>query len=146
LATLLVLVTSTRFSFPCIAAAAPTLTMPATSPPPPSPPPRPATSPPTSPQRHQQARRHHERLQRGVVSPTLRRVPSVPLPSLLPLPPPPQVSAPVTFNGQSFNHLPPHLAAAIRNLQPLPTSSRGQRAARPLSVNYLLSFFYNLSC
>jgi hypothetical protein len=138
LATLLLLATSTLSSFPYIAAAAITLTMPATSPPPPSPPPpRPATSPPTSPQRHQQAMRHHERLQRGMVSPTLRRVPSLPPPSLLRLPPPPQVSAPVTFNGQSYSHLPPHLAAAIGNLQPFPVSSRRARATHPLPVSYL---------
>jgi hypothetical protein len=91
---------STHFSFPYTAAAAVTFIMSATSPPPPSPPPpRPATSPPTSPQRHQQAMRHQERLQHGLVSPTLCRAPSIPLPSLPSLLPPPQVSAPVTLNG-----------------------------------------------
>ena len=64
----------------------------------------------------------------------------------LPMPPPPlpQVSTPVTFNRQSFSHLPPHLAAALGNLQPFPTSSRRGHSAYPLSVSYLLSFFYSL--
>jgi len=111
--------------------------MPATLPPPPLPPPHPATSPPTSPQRHQQARRHQECLQHGVVSPTLHRVPSTPLLSLPSLLPPPQVLAPVTFNGQSFNHLPPHLAAAIGNLQPFPILSRRACLAHSFPVSYL---------
>jgi hypothetical protein len=105
----------------------------------PPPPPRPATSPPISPQRHQHAIRHQERLQRGTVSPTLRRVPSTHLPSLLSLAPPPQVSAPVTFNERTYNHLPANLAASVGRLQPL---FRGRPAAHPLPVSYLLFFFY----
>jgi len=121
--------------------------MPTTSPPPPSPPPpRPATSPPTSPQRYQQAVRHQERLRRDMISPELRRTSSATLAAssfALPPAPQPQVSAPVTFNGRTFHHLPPNLAAAIGNLQPLRTSSRGQRhAAHPLPVSY---FSYNFS-
>ena len=116
--------------------------MPATPSPPPSPP---ADSPPTSPQLHQQAVRHHERLQRHIGSPELRRVPStsmaLPLPSLPPPPPAPAVSASVTFNGHSFNHLPAQLASALANLPDLPLPShRGQRTAYSLPVSYLFYF------
>ena len=147
MATLLVLVLilgpSTHSFSHSIAAAAAAHIMPATSPPPPSPPPpRPATSPPTSPQQHQHAMRHRERLQRGTVSPTLRRVPSMPLPSLLSLAPPPQVSAPVTFNERTYNHLPANLAASVGSLQPLPTLSRQRPAAHPLPVSCLLIYIY----
>ena len=90
--------------------------------------------------------RHQDRLQRGMVSPILRRVPSIPLPSLFPLPPPPQVSAPVTFNERTFHHLPPDIAAAVGNLPPFPILSRRQCGVRPFPVSYLFSFPYSLSC
>src|SRR6266849_3154919 len=118
--------------------------MPAT-PPPPSPPP---ASPPTSPQLHQQAIRNQERLQRDGGSPELRRVPSTSttLSTIFPplLSPPRPISAPVNFNGQSFSHLPPHIAAGLRNLQQLPV--RACRA-RPLpqsrsNVSFISPFFY----
>jgi hypothetical protein len=110
--------------------------MPATSPPslPPPPSPPPPASPPSSSQLHQQAVRNQERLQRDVGSPELRRIPgaSTTLSTIFsPFPPPPlpSVSAPVTFNGQSFNHLPPHIVAGMRNLQPFPVlARRGRRA------------------
>ena len=115
--------------------------MPATPSLPPSPPS--AGFPPTSSQLHQQAVRHHERLQRRASSPELRRVPSTsiapPLPFLPPPPPVPSGLAPVTFNGQSFNHLPAHLASALANLPQLPPL-RSRRSAHPLPVSYLFIF------
>jgi hypothetical protein len=113
--------------------------MPATPPPPPPP-----VSPPTSPQLYQQAVRNQERLQRNRSSPELRRVPSAStaLSAIFPPPlPPPQPS--VTFNGQSFNHLPSNIVAGIRNLQPFPTLSRRGCYAHPPPVCYLLLFSNN---
>jgi len=129
---------------PYIAAAAAAAIMSAT-PPPPSPPPPPlANSPPTSPQLHQQAIRNQERLQRDRVSPDLHhRIPSITSATLSnALPPPPlplssHISAPVTFNGQSFNHLPAHIVAAMRNMQPFPTSFKGRRNPYSLPVSSL---------
>jgi hypothetical protein len=112
--------------------------MPATPPPPPSPPPAAvAASPPTSPQLHQQAIQHQERLQRNMGSPEQHRIPSASttLFNALP-PPPPSISAPVSFNGQSFNHLPAHIVAGMRNLQPFPTTSRRQCSTCPSSVSH----------
>jgi len=133
------------------AAAAATPIMPTTPPPPSPPPPPPVNSPPTSPQLYQQAMRHQECLQRDRVSPELRRIPSTTstaLSNALPppsLPSPSHVPAPVTFNGQTFNHLPAHIMAAMRNLQPLPSSSRRGHNTHPLPVSYLLFFLYSLS-
>jgi hypothetical protein len=117
--------------------------MPSTPPPPPFPP---VASPPTSPQLHQEAVRRQERLQRLMGSPELRRVPSA---STIPMPPPPlppspprPVSAPVTFNGQSFNHLPAHLAAHMRDLQPFPIPRIRQRRV-PVSY-FLFLLIYNI--
>ena len=100
-----------------------------TTPPPPSrlsPPPPDSSS--SSHHLHQQTIRHQERLQRDLGSPELRRVPSTS--TLLP-PPLPPLSTPVTFNGQSFSHLPSHIVASMRNLQPFPTSSRTWHNANP---------------
>jgi hypothetical protein len=115
-------------------------TMPATPPPPPPSPPPAAvtTSPPTSPQLHQQAIQNQERLQCNMGSPELHRIPSASttLFNALPPPPPSSVSASVTFNGQSYNHLPAHIVSGITNLQPFPITSRRQHSARPPSVSY----------
>src|SRR5258708_5377156 len=101
--------------------------MPTSSPPQSPPPLRPATSPPISPQCYQHAARHQERLQHNLVSPELHRVPFAPEPlSFLPqpqplLPPAPApLSEPVTFNGQSFSHLPANIVARMSNLPPIP--------------------------
>jgi hypothetical protein len=116
--------------------------MPSTPPPPAFPP---ATSPPTSPQLHQQAVRRQERQQRLMASPELRRIPSA---STIPMPPPPlppspprPASVPVTFNGQSFAHLPADIVERMTNLQPLPIPSRRQRR---VIVSYLFFFSNNL--
>ena len=49
------------------------------------------------------------------------------LPNNFPTPSPSAAQTPVTFNGRTFNHLPPHLAAAVQvaNQQPLRQSRRG---------------------
>ena len=66
-----------------------------------------------------------------------------PLPSLPLAPPAPAVSASVTFNGQSFNHLPAQLASALANLPDLPQPShRRQRIAYPLPVSFFSFFFW----
>jgi len=52
---------------------------------------------------------------------------------------------PVHFNGQQYNHLPPHLAQALQNLNPLPSGSgqgrgrgrgRGHGNAPAVSLNF----------
>ncbi len=122
-----------------------------TSLPPRSPPPlRPATSPPTSPQRYQHVARHQERLQRNLVSPELRRVPSAPEPLsfLQPqLPAPAPLSGPVTFNGQSFSHLPADIVTRMSNLPPIPGPSRRRRTAplATVSTNFFSHVFIMLT-
>ena len=120
--------------------------MPTTPPPLPPSPLVPLTgTPPTSPQRHQHAIRHQERLQRQMGSPELRRIPA-PSMALLntfppPLPPPPlPPTAPVTFNGQTYNHLPAHILSSMRNLQPFPTTSMRRGNIHSPSVSYLLLY------
>jgi hypothetical protein len=72
-------------------------------------------------------------------SPELCRVPSASTIPMLPLPLPPSpprpVSAPVTFEGQSFTHLPAHLVAHIRDLQPFPILHTRQHR---VPISYLL--------
>jgi hypothetical protein len=102
--------------------------------PPPSPPPSAAF---LAFQLHHQAVRQRERLQRDRLSPELRRVPSAStlLSTVFPPPPPRPVSAPVPFNGQSFNHLPPDIVAGLRNLEPFPTV-RTRRNAVQSNVSF----------
>ena len=83
--------------------------------------------PPTSPQHHQQAARHHERLQHQIGSPEQRRIPAAPAgPSRLPAPAQPE---PVIFDGHLYTNLPADLAAldrvvAAQSHQPaLPTTA-----------------------
>ena len=47
-----------------------------------------------------------------------------PIPSSSTLPP---LQQPTTFNGQTYHHLPPHLAALVNNLPSLPPSAAPQR-------------------
>ena len=148
LAVLLLLVLALVFPFlfpPPFTAA--TFLMPAT--PPPSSPHSPSPhSPPTSPQLYQQAARNQEHFWRDVGSSELRRVPSAsttlfsvfpPLPS-----PPRPISAPVNFNEHSYSHLPPHLLARMRDLQPFSAGAqRAHQLPQPqLNVSFLLLLFY----
>ncbi len=111
--------------------------MPATPLPPPPPSPPPAASPPTSPQLYQQAVRHQERLQRGRTSPELRRIPSTSATLSSAFAPPPPPSS-VTFNGQSYNNLPAHIVAALRNLPSLSATSNRRQSAH-VSIIYFLT-------
>ena len=123
---------SFHFSYSCH------FTMPASPPPPsPPPPPPPAASPPTSPQLYQQAVRHQERLQRGRASPELRRIPSTSATLSSAFAPPPPPSS-VTFNGQSYNNLPAHIVAALRNLSSLSATSN-RRQSIHVSIIYFLT-------
>jgi hypothetical protein len=129
--------------------------MPATPPRPLSSPPA-IGSPPTSPQRHQQAVRQQERFQRSMGSPEQRRIPATPRvlfpnpPLPLPPSPPRPVSAPVTFNGRTFNHLPADLVARLSNMPPPPApftrGRRRRRGAPPLPVCYFWHFYISLLC
>jgi len=102
--------------------------------PPPSSPPLPAAaaSPLTSPQRHQQATRHHERTGRTMDSPEQRRTPAPPLLPSISAP----VAGPSTYNGRTFRHLPPDLAARLSALPPIPVrpSRRSTSLAPPPQI------------
>lgn len=106
-----------------------------------------ASTPPTSPQRHQEAARHAERSSRLMASPEQRRTPAGPsTASTSAAPPPPIAQAPseepTTYGQQTFYHLPPSLAAQVRNLLPLqpirgrPSSST--LAPPPVSLIFIL--------
>ena len=87
-------------------------------------------TPPTSPQLHQEAARLEERLRRVMGSPDQRRTPAAG-PSTLPAPAPQAAPAPLTFNGRSYTHLPPHLAAMMANVVAFPEPTRRRRLAPP---------------
>ncbi len=96
------------------------------------------STPPTSPQRSQATGRHTERANRIMGSPEQRRTPAAPLaPSAAAVPPPSNQSRePVTFGGQTYHNLPPHLAALVAatpslSAAPQPSTS----SAMPPSLN-----------
>ena len=78
------------------------------------------STPPTSPQHHQAATRQSERDSRVMGSPEQRRIPTAPSTSAAPLPPPPPSLTSVTFNGQTYNHLPSNLAAMAAAIPSFP--------------------------
>ena len=101
-------------------------------------------TPPTSPQRYQQAARLEERLHRVMGSPDQRRTPAGPLtlpapapqaasagPSMHPAPAPQAAPAPLTFNGQTYTYLPPHLAAMVAGVVAFPEPPRRRRRVPP---------------
>jgi len=96
------------------------------------------STPPTSPQRSQATGRHTERANRIMGSPEQRRTPAAPLaPSAAAVPSPSNQSRePVTFGGQTYHNLPPHLAALVAatpslSAAPQPSTS----SAMPPSLN-----------
>ena len=96
------------------------------------------STPPTSPQRSQATGRHTERANCIMGSPEQRRTPAAPLaPSAAAVPPPSNQSRePVTFGGQTYHNLPPHLAALVAatpslSAAPQPSTS----SAMPPSLN-----------
>ena len=96
------------------------------------------STPPTSPQHSQATGRHTERANRIMGSPEQRRTPAAPLaPSAAAVPPPSNQSRePVTFGGQTYHNLPPHLAALVAatpslSAAPQPSTS----SAMPPSLN-----------
>src|SRR5258708_37754842 len=124
--------------------------MPTFSPPQLPPPLHPVTSSLTSPQHYQHAAQHQERLQHNLVSPELRRVPSAPEPLsfLQPqLPAPAPFSGPVTFNGQSFSHLPADIVTRMSNLPPIPGPSKRRQTAplATVSTNFFPHVFIMLT-
>jgi len=95
-----------------------------------------SSTPPTSPQRSQAAGRHTERANRIMGSPEQRRTPAAPLaPSATAVPPPSNQSrGPVTFGGQTYHNLPPHLVAqmaATASLSAAPQPSTSAIAMPP---------------
>jgi hypothetical protein len=121
------------------------------------------STPPTSPQRNQAAGHHAERLSRIMGSPEQRRTPAAaPLalsaaaaaaaaPSL-------PSGGPVTFQGQTYHHLPPELAARVASISSISTAPQWHRhssaapllAPAPVSVIFCLNlknqikYIYNL--
>lgn len=101
-------------------------------------------TPPTSPQRYQQAARLEERLHHVMGSPDQRRTPAGPLtlpapapqaasagPSMHPAPAPQAAPAPLTFNGQTYTYLPPHLAAMVAGVVAFLEPPRRRRRVPP---------------
>ncbi len=81
---------------------------------------------PTSPQCSQATGCHIECANRIMGSPEQRRTPAAPLaPSATAVPPPSNQSRePVTFGGQTYYNLPPHLAALVAATVPLSAASQ----------------------
>jgi hypothetical protein len=104
------------------------------------------STPPTSPQRDQAAGRHAEHLSRIMGSPEQRRTPAAPSSTLSAAAAPSLPSRePVTFQGQTYHHLPPELAAQIASTSSISTAPQQHRrslaapllAPAPVSVSYL---------
>jgi hypothetical protein len=96
---------------------------------PPSTPPSALLSTPlTSPQLSQQAARLEERNQRIIGSPEQRRIPTAP-------------PGPVTFNGQTFHHLPSNLAAQLAALPPIPNRRLRRSTHAPVSFRFRSLYF-----
>ncbi len=96
------------------------------------------STPPTSPQRNQAAGRHTERLSRIMGSPEQRRTPAA-APSALSAAPAPAAPSlpsggPVTFQGQTYHHLPPELVAHVARTSSVSTAPQQHRhsSAAPL--------------
>jgi hypothetical protein len=103
-------------------------------------------TPPTSPQRDQAAGHHTERLNRIMGSPEQRRTPAAtPLALSAAAAPPLPSGRPVTFQGQTYHHLPPELAAYMASISSASTAPQWHRrslapsllAPTPVSVTYL---------
>jgi hypothetical protein len=107
------------------------------------------STPPTLPQRDQAAGRHTERLNRIMGSPEQRRTPAA-APSALSAAaaaaaPSLPSGGPVTFQGQTYHHLPPELAAHVASISSTSTAPQQHRhslappllAPAPVSVTYL---------
>jgi hypothetical protein len=105
------------------AIAAASFQMPA-NPPPPTPPPSAvhniSVTSSTSSQLFQQAAHNQEHLEHCTSSPALRRTPSTSTTVLDNFPPTPaSAQAPITFNGHTYNHLPPNLVTMLAALSPI---------------------------
>jgi hypothetical protein len=90
-------------------------------------------TPPTSPQRHQQAARDQERAQHVMGSPEQRRTPATSSNTAVPTSDTSTsaVSAPVTFNGQTYHHLPPPLVAQLTALSGVSGAARQSGSLAP---------------
>src|SRR5216683_1728475 len=96
------------------------------------------STPPTSPQRSQATGHHTERANRIMGSPEQRRTPAAPLaPSAAAVPPPSNQSRePVTFGGQTYHNLPPHLAALLAAVAPFPAAPQNRSRYRQPSIPF----------
>jgi hypothetical protein len=93
------------------------------------------STPPTSPQRNQAAGRHAERLSRIMGSPEQRRTPAA-APSALSAAAAPSLPSrgPVTFQGQTYHHLPPELAAHVASISSVSTAPQRHRHSSAASL------------
>jgi hypothetical protein len=104
------------------------------------------STPPTSPQHDQAAGRHIEHINRIMESPEQRRTPAA-APSALSAAAASSLPSggPVTFQGQTYHHLPPELAAHVASISSTSTAPQQHRhslappllAPAPVSVTYL---------
>src|SRR5712672_1886109 len=58
----------------------------------------------------------------------------------------PPISAPVTFNGQSYNHLPADIVSGIRQLQPFPILTSRQHTALLVIGFHFFPLLYYAKC
>jgi hypothetical protein len=103
------------------------------------------STPPTSPQRHQEAARNAERSARLMASPEQCRTPAGPSAASISANPPPSVAQASTRGP--YPNLPPHLAAQLAALPPLPSAPRRGRplpsmlAPPPVSLKFILNLY-----
>jgi hypothetical protein len=93
-----------------------------------------SNTPPTSPQQYQAAGRHAERASRTLGSPEQRRTPANTS----------TARRPITFQGQTYHHLPADLAAQLAALPPMPApplQHHGQTPATSLLAPPPVSLF-----
>jgi hypothetical protein len=101
-----------------------------------------SSTPPTSPQRSQAAGHQAERANRIIGSLEQRRTPAGPsVPSTAAAAPSLPPRGPVTFQGQTYQHLPPDLVARLAQLPPLPVAPSCRRPSSIVSTSVSLHLF-----
>jgi hypothetical protein len=101
-----------------------------------------SSTPPTSPQCSQAAGRQAERANHIIGSPEQRRTPAGPsVPSTAAAAPSLPPRGPVTFQGQTYQHLPPDLVARLAQLPPLPIAPSRRRPSSVVSTSVSLHLF-----
>ena len=98
-------------------------------------------TPPNTPQRHRNEERQRQRDARQILTPEHHRIPNPsaaapPIPfALAPARLPAPAPAPAVFNGRTYQHLDPALAAQLAALPPMPNPvhPRGRMAANAVA-------------